>query len=153
MNKFYLIIVFIFISNCTLNKVIKHHGVHFLDIKQEKIFINKTNRNDLYNDLGPPSTVGLFDNDVLIYIERKTSSTKITKFGKKTLTVNNVLILEVDKKGLVVSKFFLDKDKINDFKFIDEETSLNHSKRSFVYGFMSTMRQKINDPLGKRKRK
>ena len=151
MIKFYLIIIFIFISNCSLNKVIKHHGVHFLDIKQEKIFINKTNRNDLYNKLGPPSTVGFFDNDMLIYIERKTSSTRITKFGKKTLIVNNVLILEIDKKGLVVSKLFLDKDKINDLKFTKNETLLNHSKRSFVYGFMSTMRQKINDPLGKKR--
>ena len=34
-NYFYLIVIFLFISNCTLNKVIKHHGVHFLEKKNE----------------------------------------------------------------------------------------------------------------------
>ena len=152
MNKFFLIVVFIFISNCTLNKVIKHHGVHFLDIKQQKIVLNKTNRNDLYRELGPPSTIGIYDNNnILIYIERKTSSSRVTRLGKKKLLVNDVLILEVDNRGLIVSKVFLDKNSINDIKFIENETELNYQKRTFIYGFLSTLRQKINDPLGKKR--
>ena len=125
--------------------------MHFLDSKNQKIILNETNRNDLYRELGPPSTIGIYDSDILIYIERKTSSSKITKLGKKRLLVNNVLILEIDKKGMVISKVFLNKDNINNINFIEKETTLNQTKKSFVYGFLSTIRQKINDPLNKKR--
>ena len=98
-----------FISNCSLNKVIKHHGVHYLDIKEKQLVINQTNKNDILKILGPPSTKGMFDNNVYIYIERKTSSSKIRKLGKKKLLTNNVLIVEIDNKGILVSKEFLNK--------------------------------------------
>jgi len=45
---FNLIVLFLFISSCTLNKVIKHHGVHFLEKKSEKLVIGKTNKNDIF---------------------------------------------------------------------------------------------------------
>ena len=154
MKKIYLIIVtLLFISNCTLNKVIKHHGVHFLKDKQEKLVINKTNKNDLIQILGPPSTVGGFDEDLLIYIERKISSAKLSKLGKKELIVNNVLILEIDNMGILVSKLFLNKEDINNVQFLESQTAFDYSKKSFVYGFLSSMRQKINDPLGKKRNK
>ena len=73
MNKIFIIFVFLFISNCTLNKVIKHHGVHFLDKKENALVLNITNKNDILKILGPPSTKSSFDNDVWIYIERKTN--------------------------------------------------------------------------------
>ena len=115
--------------------MIKHHGVHFLEVKQKKIVVNKTNRNDLYKELGPPSTVGTFDNDMLIYIERKTSTSKITKLGKKELLTNDVLILEVDKRGIIISKKFLNKDDINEMKFINNTTDINYDKASCWLGF------------------
>ena len=140
-----------FISNCSLNKVIKHHGVHYLDIKEKQLVINQTNKNDILKILGPPSTKGMFDNNVYIYIERKTSSSKLRKLGKKKLLTNNVLIVEIDNKGILVSKEFLNKEKINNINFSESTTDKNYSKRSFVYGFLSSMRQKINDPLGKKR--
>ena len=140
-----------FISNCSLNKVIKHHGVHYLDIKEKQLIINQTNKNDILKILGPPSTKGMFDNNVYIYIERKTSSSKLRKLGKKKLLTNNVLIVEIDNKGILVSKEFLNKEKINNINFSESTTDKNYSKRSFVYGFLSSMRQKINDPLGKKR--
>ena len=91
MNKFfYLIIIFFFISNCTLNKSLSHHGVKFLDQKKEKIILNKYNKNDIIKTLGPPSTKSKFDKDLWIYIERTSSTSAITKLGKKTLLINNV---------------------------------------------------------------
>tara|TARA_Y100000389_G_scaffold2726_1_gene2698 strand:+ start:51 stop:521 length:471 start_codon:yes stop_codon:yes gene_type:complete len=154
MKKIYIIILsLLFISNCSLNKVIKHHGVHYLDIKEKKLVVNQTNKNDILKILGPPSTKGRFDNDMFIYIERKTSSSKLRKLGKKKLLVNNVLIVEIDNRGILVSKKFLNKENINNMKFTKEETSINYSKRSFIYGFLSSMRQKINDPLGKKRNK
>ena len=100
-----------FISNCSLNKVIKHHGVHYLDIKEKQLIINQTNKNDILKILGPPSTKGMFDNNVYIYIERKTSSSKLRKLGKKKLLTNNVLVVEINNKGILVSKEFLNKEK------------------------------------------
>ncbi len=128
-----------------------HHGVHFLDAKQKKIIINKTNRNDLYKELGPPSTIGRFDKEILIYIERKTTSSRITKLGKKELLVNDVLVLEVNKKGIIVSKKFLNKDDINNMSFVKNTTGISYDKDAFLYGFIKTLRQKINDPLGKKR--
>jgi len=154
MRKIYIILLFIlFISNCSLNKVIKHHGVHFLDIKEKKLTLNLSNKNDILKILGPPSTKGSFDNDIYIYIERKTSSSKLRKLGKKSLLVNNVLIIEIDNKGILVSKRFLNKENINDMQFSEDVTAMNYNKRSFIYGFLSSMRQKINDPLGKKRNK
>jgi len=154
MTKIYIILLSIlFISNCSLNKVIKHHGVHFLDIKEKKLTLNLSNKNDILKILGPPSTKGSFDNDIYIYIERKTSSSKLRKLGKKSLLVNNVLIIEINNKGILVSKRFLNKENINNMQFSEDVTAMNYNKRSFVYGFLSSMRQKINDPLGKKRNK
>ena len=50
--KIILIILLLFISNCKLNKVVKHHGVQFLDKKHEKLIISKTNKNDIIGLLG-----------------------------------------------------------------------------------------------------
>ena len=146
-----LLLSFIFLASCSLNKVILHHGVHNLKEKQSKLRINYTNKNDIIKLIGPPSTKSTFDNDVYIYIERKTSSSKLTKLGKKKLLSNNVLVLELDKTGILLSKKFYNKDDMNDLNFDDNETSINYSKRSFIYNFLSSIRQKIDDPLGKKR--
>jgi hypothetical protein len=93
----------------------------------------------------------VFDNDLWIYIERKTSSSKLLKLGKKDLLINNVLIIEINDKGLLSNKVFLNKDKINNLEFANEITTMNLTKRSFIYNFLNSMRQKVNDPLGKKK--
>ena len=153
MKNIFIIIIFFFIANCSLNKVVKHHGVHFLDKKQEKLTLNKSNKNDITEILGPPSTTSTFDNDVWIYIERKNTKSSIIKLGKRKLIVNNVLILEIDNKGLLVKKDFYSKQDMNKISFTEQDTQINYSKRSFVYDFLSSMRQKVQDPLGKRKKK
>ena len=101
--------------------------------------------------IGPPSTKSTFDNDVFIYIERKTSSGKITKLGKKKLIKNNVLVLELNTQGILVSKKFYDKNDMIKMNFDNKETSVNYTKKSFIYNFMSSVRQKIDDPLGKKR--
>ena len=146
-----LLLSFIFLASCSLNKVVLHHGVHNLKEKQSKLKINYTNKNDIIKLIGPPSTKSTFDNDIYIYIERKTSSSKLTKLGKKKLLENNVLVLELDKTGMLLSKKFYNKDDMNDLNFDENETSINYSKRSFIYNFLSSFRQKIDDPLGKKR--
>ena len=150
-NYFYLIIIYLFFSNCTLNKVIKHHGVHFLEKKSEKLVIGKTNKNDIFELLGPPSTKGSFDEELWIYMEIQTSSSKISKLGKKKLLKNNILLLDIDNRGILSKSIFIDKDKMNEIKFSEDTTQMSYSKNSFIYEFLYSVRQKINDPLGKRK--
>ena len=151
MKKFFLFfIVFVIITHCTLNKVIKHHGVHFLEKKQEKLVIKDTNKNDIISILGPPSTSSTFDNDLWIYIERNTSSSRLSKLGKRKLLTNNVLVLEIDNRGILVEKIFLNKDDMEKIEFSEDSIEMSLLKRSFVYDFLSSVRQKINDPLNKR---
>ena len=147
----YIIIISQILLHCSLNKVVQHHGVHNLEKKQTKLKLNYTNKNDIIKIVGPPSTKSTFDNDIYIYIERKTSSSKITKLGKKKLITNNVLVLEIDKSGLLVSKNFYNKDDMKKITFDESTTSINYSKKSFIYNFLYSIRQKIDDPLGKKR--
>ena len=150
MSKIYLFVIFLFIANCTINKVVKHHGVHYLEKKHKNLFLNISNKNDITTLLGPPSTKSTFDNDIWIYIERKTTTKKLFKLARKKILVNNVLVLEIDNYGLLVKKEFYNIEKMNDLDFSKRKTESILTKQSFVYDFLSSMRQKLNDPLGKR---
>ena len=128
-----------------------HHGVHNLEKKQTKLKVNYTNKNDIIRLIGPPSTENNFDNEVYIYIERKTSGSKLTKLGEKKLIKNDVLILEIDNTGILLSKKFYNKNDMNKIKFDENITGINYKKKSFIYNFLSSVRQKIDDPLGKKR--
>ncbi len=146
-----LLLFLILLASCTLNKVVQHHGVHNLEKKQTKLKINFSNKNDIIKLIGPPSTKNTFDNDIFIYIERKTSSSKLSKLGKKKLLTNNVLVLEIDSTGILLSKKFYNKNDMNGINFDENFTEINYSKKSFIYNFLSSMRQTIDDPLGKKR--
>ena len=149
--KIFLIILTIFLTSCKLNKIVNHHGIHNLEAKSKEIFINETNINQIRSLLGPPSTTSYFDNKVLIYLERKTSNSKILKLGKKKLIANNVLLLEVNNRGMLVSKKFFNKNDINKMEFSKKITNVDVGKQSFIYKTLSGVRSKINDPLGKKR--
>ena len=152
MYKFFtLLLITIFIQNCSLNKVIKRHGVPNLEKKSTQIILNETNKNDVLNLLGPPSTYSLGKNDTLIYIERATSSSQLKKLGGKKLLVNNVLVIELDNRGLTTKKDFYDKEDMQKIDFTKKTTQKKYSDKDFVYDFLSNMRKKINDPLGKKR--
>jgi outer membrane protein assembly factor BamE (lipoprotein component of BamABCDE complex) len=146
-----LLLSIIFLASCTLNKVILHHGVHNLEQKQKKLKLEYSNKNDIIKLIGPPSTQSVFDSEVFIYIERKTSSSKLLRLGKKELIKNDVLILELDNKGILISKKFYNKNDMNQIVFDNQETGINYTKRSFIYNFLSTLREKIDDPLNKKR--
>ena len=131
---------------------IDHHGVHKLNIKQEKLFPSETNKNDIIKILGPPSTVSFFDNEILFFIERKETNGSIMELGRRKIITNNVLIVEINKYGLLEKKTFYDLTKMQDIKISKNTTEVDYQKDSFIYDFLSSMRQKINDPLGKRRK-
>jgi|TARA_B110000027_G_scaffold111498_1_gene119763 outer membrane protein assembly factor BamE (lipoprotein component of BamABCDE complex) len=152
-NLFLLLIIAFIFSSCNLKDVEKHHGVPFLDKKQEKLTVNISNKNDILKLLGYPSTKSTFDNDLWIYIERKSNQSSIIKLGKEKLITNNVLLLEINSRGLLKTKEFIDITKMQEVKFSTLTTDSQYKKKTFLYDFLSSMRQKINDPLGKRKKR
>ena len=124
--------------------------MHNLEKKQLKLKINQSNLNDILKIIGPPSTKSTFNNDVWIFIEREITHQKLMKLGKEKLITNNILILEINSMGMLVKKDFYDINKMNDIKLSSLETENKYTKKSFVFDFLSSMRQKINDPLKKR---
>ena len=101
--------------------------------------------------LGSPSTKSTFDNDIWIYIERKTTVSELKTLGRKKLLVNNVLVLEFDDRGILVKKDFYDKEQMKKIKMSKNETNVLDKKNSFINNVITSLRHKINDPLGKRK--
>ena len=148
--RLFIIIIILFLSSCSLNKVVKHHGVHFLEKKQKKIETFSNNSNDVRSLLGPPSTKNSFDNDIWIYIERKTTISQVRTLGKRKLLLNNVLILEFDNRGLLVKKEFFNKNQMNKIKISTNETGVLSKKDTFIRSVITSLKHKINDPLGKR---
>ena len=149
----YVIFTLIVVSNCTIKPVVKHHGVPSLEKKQNLLLVNKTNKNDIIKSLGTPSTTSKFDNDVWIYIERKQTQSKLKYFGKMKIFKNDVLVLEIDDYGILKNKSFYNKEDMKNIKISESKTHSSFKKTSFIYEFMSSMRQKINDPLGERAKK
>ena len=133
--------------------MVKHHGVPYLEKKQAKLIVNKTNINDIKKILGNPSTTSKFDNDVWIYIERKQTQSKLSNLGRMKIFKNDVLVLEIDDYGILKKKEFYNKDDMKNIKVVEATTQSGFKKNSFIYDFMSSMRQKINDPLGQRAKK
>tara|TARA_Y100000816_G_C25952553_1_gene496970 strand:+ start:244 stop:729 length:486 start_codon:yes stop_codon:yes gene_type:complete len=149
----YIFFISIIVTNCSFKPVVKHHGVPYLEIKQAKLIVNETNKNDIKKILGNPSTTSKFDNDVWIYIERKQTQSKLSNLGKMKIFKNDVLVLEIDNFGILKKKDFYNKDDMNNIKIVETTTQSGFKKNSFIYDFMSSMRQKINDPLGQRAKK
>ena len=148
----YTVIILLFISNCTLNKVVNHHGVHFLENKYQKITNNNNNnKNDIFELLGPPSTNSDFNENIWIYIERSKTSSRITKLGEKELVTNTIVVIEFDNRGLVKDKTLFDKNDINNIKFAKETTTESLRNKDIVYEVLSGIGKRIDDPLGKKK--
>ena len=126
---------------------------HFLEKKQASLKINESNKNDIKKILGVPSTTSKFDNDVWIYIERKQTQSKLSNLGKMKVSKNDVLVLEIDDYGILRKKKFYNKDDMENIEIVEATTEAGFQRNSFIYDFMSSMRQKINDPLGQRAKK
>ena len=149
--KIFIIILAIFLTSCKLNKVVNHHGIHNLEAKSKELLINQSNINQIRNLLGPPSSTSFFDEDILIYLERKTSNSKLLKLGKKKLIASNVLLLEVDNRGILINKEFLNQDDLNKLTFTNKTTKTIADQESFVSRALSGVITKIDDPLGKKR--
>jgi len=149
----YIILILFIVSNCSFKPVVKHHGVPFLEKKQKKLVVNESNKNDIREILGNPSTKSKFDNDVWIYIERKQTQSRLKNLGRMKIYKNDVLVLEINNMGVLTKKNFYNKNDMEKIKLVEGTTESGFKRNSFIYEFMSSMRQKINDPLGQRAKK
>jgi outer membrane protein assembly factor BamE (lipoprotein component of BamABCDE complex) len=146
---FYTIFIILIATSCSLKPVDKYHGVAFLEKKQEKLLINKSNTNDIIKILGAPSTESILEDNLWIYIENRKSKSSILKLGKEIVLTNNVLVLEIDNKGILKNKKFYNIDDQNELSFNKNETMMS-DKDSFVYGVISSFKQKIDTPKRKK---
>ena len=146
MKYLYFFLIFI-ITNCTGNKVTNYHGSKSLDLKFSLIKINETNKNDLIKLIGPPSTKSDFNENKWFYIERLKVNQSLFKLGKQKIKINNVLIVEFNKIGILEEKRLLNMDDMQDVKYIKATTEKEFTKNNIIYGIFSTLREKINAPL------
>ena len=149
----YIFFIALVVTNCSFKKVVKHHGVPFLEKKQKTLIIDQSNTNDIRKILGAPSTQSKFDNDIWIYIERKQTQSKLRNLGRMKIFKNDVLVLEINDLGILNKKKFYNKNDMENIKISEATTKAGFQKNSFIYEFLSSMRQKIDDPLGQRAKK
>ena len=137
------VIILFFITACQQKEVTKTHGIAYLEKREKLIVVNKTNKNDTINVLGQPSTKGMADDNLWIYIERTTTRGSLFMLGRSYLKKNNVLVLEFDKYGILTKKEFYNKKKMKKISFAKDVTENEIRKENFIEGFLSSVRQKM----------
>ena len=142
-KKLYLFLLLVLIFSCQRSEVIKTHGVSYLEKREKLLFINQSNKNDTIKIFGQPSTKGMTDDNVWIYIERSMTRGKLLKLGRNYLKKNNTLVLEFDKYGILKKKDFYNKDNMKKIAFSKNITENEIRKENFIYSFLSSVRQKM----------
>ena len=148
--KFIYILIFIFIINCSGNKVSNYHGVKKLENKYSQIIVNNSNKNDILKIVGPPSSISNFNKNKWFYIERLKTNQSIVKLGTQKIKKNNVLIVELDNKGILKSKKLLNLNDMKDIRYIEEVTQKEFKNENLFYNIFSSFREKINAPAKNR---
>ena len=132
---FKILYIFFFalvVSNCSFKKVVKHHGVPFLDKKQKQLIIDQSTSNDIRKILGTPSTQSKFNNDIWIYIERKQTQSRLRNLGKMKIFKNDVLVLEIDNYGILKKKEFYNMEDMKKIKVTEDTTEATFARNSFL---------------------
>ncbi len=145
MKYLILFVVFFFTLNCSINKVSNSHGTNLVISNFDKIKIGKTNKNDITQLIGPPSSKSEFD-DTWFYIQRKKTNQSLFKLGKQKISENNVVIIKFNKMGIISHKKLLDLKDMNDLEFAKKITSKKFTQDNRIYNLLSTVREKINAP-------
>ena len=139
----YFLLILLFIISCQRKEVVKTHGISYIEKREKLIFINKSNKNDTINIFGQPSTKGMTDENLWIYVERTITRGKLLKLGRNLLKKNNVLVLEFDKYGILKKKEFYNIQDMKKITFAKNITENEIRKENFIYSFLSSIRQKM----------
>ena len=138
------ILLFLITLNCSSERMTNNHGFSSLQVKYEKITINKSNKNDILKIIGPPSTISSFDKNKWFYIQRAQTNQSLFKLGIKKIDKNNILVINFDKKGILKDKTILDIENMNDVKFVKEITNKEFKQNDFLFKLFSSFREKAN---------
>ena len=146
----FILIVIIFITACSSNKVSKNHGFISLENKFEKIIVNKSNKNDIIKNIGYPSSISEFNPNKWFYIERKQTNQSLLKLGIKKISKNNILIIKFSENGLVEKKNLVDLNDMNDLQYVKKITTKDFEQDNTIYNIFSSLREKVNAPARNR---
>ena len=149
----FILIVIIFITACSSNKVSKNHGFISLENKFEKIIVNKSNKNDIIKNIGYPSSISEFNSNKWFYIERKQTNQSLLKLGIKKISKNNILIIKFSENGLVEKKNLVDLNDMNDLQYVKKITTKDFEQDNTIYNIFSSLREKVNAPARNRTKK
>ena len=150
MKKF-LIFLYLFTFNCSSERITNNHGFTSLQAKYEKITINKSNKNDILSIIGPPSSISSFDKNKWFYIQRAKTNQSLFKLGIKKIEKNNILVVAFNERGILEDKVILDKNNMNDVKFVKEITKKEFKQNDFLFKLLSSFREKANAPSRNKK--
>ena len=149
----FILIIIIFITACSSNKVSKNHGFISLENKFEKIIVNKSNKNDIIKNIGYPSSISEFNSNKWFYIERKQTNQSLLKLGIKKISKNNILIIKFSENGLVEKKNLVDLNDMNDLQYVKKITTKDFEQDNTIYNIFSSLREKVNAPARNRTKK
>ena len=148
--KILILFLFLFTLNCSTNKVSKNHGFKSLETKFEKIVINQTNKNDIIDLIGSPSTKSDFNKNKWFYIERRKTNQSLFKLGQKKIEKNNILMVEFNNRGILKNKKIFDMDDMNEIKYVKSLTQKEFKQNNFLYNIFTSFREKMNAPARNR---
>ena len=151
--RIFFIFLFFFIVNCSTNKVSNNHGFTSLQAKFEKVIVNKTNKNDIIQIIGPPSSISNFDENKWFYIQTKKENQSLYKLGIKKIEKNNVLIVTFNNMGILNDKRILRLDDMNDIKYVKAITEKDFKQNNALYKILSSLREKANSSVRNRSKK
>ena len=140
-----ILIIFLsfFLTNCQNNKVIKSHGIFYLENRDSLLKVNSSNKNDVIKILGQPHTKSIQDRNTWLYIERTITKGKLTHLGRNVLLNNNVLVIKFNNYGVIEEKFLYKKKDMNEYKFAEATTKNEVVRGGFIDSFVSSIREKM----------
>tara|TARA_B100000700_G_C14479899_1_gene594601 strand:+ start:35 stop:505 length:471 start_codon:yes stop_codon:yes gene_type:complete len=146
-SKHFIVLLTVFLSffltHCQNNKVVKSHGIFYLENRDKLLKVNDTNINDVIEILGQPHTKSLKDNNTWLYIERTRTRGKMTKLGKNVLLNNNVLVIKFNDYGILEEKILYNKEDMNEYKFAEATTENVIVRGGFLESFLASIREKM----------
>jgi len=142
LNKF-IIILFILLANCQLQEPKKFHGINYIKNRENVLIVNKSNKNDVVKLIGNPHSKSINNDNKWFYFERTITRGKMHKLGQNVLKKNNILEIEFDKYGILISKKIYTKKNMNSVKTSQRETLNTVAQKSFLSSFLSSVKQKM----------
>ena len=71
--------------------------------------------------------------------------------GNQKTEKHYVAVLEIDNRGILKKKEIFDLDDMNKHKFSQSKTNISHRKDTYLYGVLTSLREKINAPTKRKK--